>query len=115
VINRAGVEGQMHGGVMMGLGYAISEEYRENQGRPETDSFGKLGIPRIGQLPSIHCTIIENPHADGPFGAKGMGELPLSMGAPSVAHAVRRAVGAWIHSLPLRPEKILAAMKEGGN
>jgi CO/xanthine dehydrogenase Mo-binding subunit/aerobic-type carbon monoxide dehydrogenase small subunit (CoxS/CutS family) len=115
VINRAGVEGQMHGGVMMGLGYAISEEYRENQGRPETDSFGKLGIPRIGQLPSIHCTIIENPHTDGPFGAKGMGELPLSMGAPSVAHAVRRAVGAWIHSLPLRPEKILAAMKEGRN
>lgn len=112
VINRAAVEGQMQGGVMMGLGYALSEEYRERLGVPETDSFGKLGIPRIGQTPRIHCFIIENPHTQGPFGAKGMGELPLSMGAPSAAHAVRRAAGIWIHSLPLRPEKILAALKE---
>ncbi len=117
VINPSIVEGQMEGGVVMGLGYALSEEYREEQGIPKTDSFGKLGLWRIGQIPDIHCTIIENPHADGPFGAKGMGELPISMGPPSVAHAIHEALGIWQYSLPMTPSKILSSLKarEGGN
>jgi CO/xanthine dehydrogenase Mo-binding subunit/aerobic-type carbon monoxide dehydrogenase small subunit (CoxS/CutS family) len=111
IINRQAIEGQMHGGVVMGLGYALTEEYREEKGVVKTDSFGKLGVLRIGQVPRIHCDIIENPHADGPYGAKGMGELPLSMGAPSVAHAIHEALGIWLFSLPLKPDKILSAIE----
>lgn len=96
----------------MGLGYALSEEYREDRGNVKTDTFGKLGLWRIGQTPRISCMIVENPHADGPYGAKGMGELPLSLGPPSVAHAIHEALGVWVYSLPITPEKILRALKE---
>jgi CO/xanthine dehydrogenase Mo-binding subunit len=111
-INRASVEGQMEGGVVMGLGYALSEEYREEAGIVKTDTLGKLGLWRIGQVPRITCLMVEDPHADGPFGAKGMGELPISMGPPTVAHAIHEALGVWIHSLPITPEKILAALRK---
>jgi CO/xanthine dehydrogenase Mo-binding subunit len=112
IINQAAVEGQMEGGVVMGLGYALSEEYREEDGKVITDTYGKLGVRRIGQTPPIRCIIIENTHRDGPFGAKGMGELPISLSAPSVVHAVYNAVGVWVNSLPVLPEKIIRAMKE---
>lgn len=108
-INRAAVEGQMRGGVVMGLGYALTEEYREEAGLPATDTLGRLGLWRIGQMPRIECLLVENPHDDGPFGAKGMGELPISMGPPSVAHAVHKALGGWVYSLPITPDKILKA------
>jgi CO/xanthine dehydrogenase Mo-binding subunit/aerobic-type carbon monoxide dehydrogenase small subunit (CoxS/CutS family) len=112
MINRAAVEGQMEGGVVMGLGYALSEEYREEDGIVKTDTFGRLGLLRIGQVPRIHCYVVENPHADGPFGAKGMGELPVSMGPPSVVHALHEALGVWVCSLPLKPDRILRALRD---
>lgn len=112
VINRAAVEGQMEGGVVMGLGYALSEEFKQENGRIITDTYASLGIRRIRQTPGIKCIIIEDEHRDGPFGAKGMGELPLSMGAPSVVHALYDALGIWIHSIPVVPEKVLAEIKE---
>jgi aldehyde oxidoreductase len=97
---------------VMGLGYALSEEYREEGGVVKTDTLGKLGLWRIGQVPRITCLMVEDPHADGPFGAKGMGELPISMGPPTVAHAIHEALGVWIYSLPITPEKILAALRK---
>ncbi len=112
MINRAAVEGQMEGGIVMGLGYALSEEYREEKGVVVTDTYGKLGVRRIGQTPRIHCMVVENTHSDGPYGAKGMGELPISMGAPSVVHAVHDALGIWIHSIPVTPAKIKQALAE---
>jgi len=112
VINRAAVEGQMEGGVAMGLGYALSEEFVQQDGRIITDSYARLGIRRIGQTPRIKCLIIEEPHDDGPYGAKGMGELPLSMGAPSVAHGIHDALGIWVKSIPALPAKILAELEK---
>ncbi len=90
----------------MGLGYALSEECKQEKGRLISDAYGKLGLRRIGQTPEIESIIIENPHAEGPYGAKGMGELPLSAGAPAVVHAIHDALGVWITSLPVTPEKI---------
>ncbi len=112
VINRAAIEGQMEGGVVMGLGYALSEEYKQEDGKILTDSYAKLGIRRIGQIPGIKCIIIEDPHEEGPSGAKGMGELPLSMGAPSVVHAIYDALGVWVNSIPAVPQKIVNELKK---
>jgi aldehyde oxidoreductase len=112
IINRASVEGQMEGGVVMGLGYALSEQFVQREGRIVTDSYARLGIRRIGQTPGIKCLIIEEPHEQGPYGAKGMGELPLSMGAPSVSHALHDALGIWVKSIPAVPEKILAELNK---
>ncbi|MBI9103824.1 MAG: molybdopterin-dependent oxidoreductase [Spirochaetales bacterium] len=106
VINRAAIEGQMEGGVVMGLGYALSEAFIQEGDRTVTDTYGKLGIWRIGKVPNIKTIVVENPHDDGPEGAKGMGELPLSMGAPSVVHAIHDALGIWVTSLPVTPDKI---------
>jgi aldehyde oxidoreductase len=110
-VNPSAVEGQIEGGVVMGLGYALSEEYRIEQGRIITDTFGKLGLPRIGVTPEIECILIENPLDSGPYGAKGMGELPISPVAPAVISAIHDAVGVWITSIPATPAKIAAALR----
>jgi CO/xanthine dehydrogenase Mo-binding subunit len=108
--NPMAVEGQIEGGVIMGLGYALSEEFKIEKGIIKTDTLGKLGLRRIGQTPEIESIIVDSPHPDGPYGAKGMAELPLSPVAPAVAHAIYRAAGVWINSLPITSEKILAAL-----
>ena len=110
-VNPHAVEGQIEGGIAMGLGYALSEEFKVEHGIVVSDSYGKLGLRRIGQTPEIECIIVENPHAEGPYGAKGMSELPLSMGAPAVVHALHDALGIWITSLPVTPEKILSCLQ----
>ena len=111
VVNPQAVEGQMEGGVVMGLGYALSEEFKLDQCRIVTDTMAKLGLPRISQTPEIECIMIENPHAEGPFGAKGMSELPISMAAPAVVSTIHDALGIWLTSLPATPAKIFKALK----
>jgi len=109
-VNPAAVEGQMEGGVVMGLGYALSEEFRLEQGRIVTDTLARLGLWRAAQVPPIECLIVENPHEEGPFGAKGMSELPVSMAAPAVVSALHDALGIWITRIPATPERILQAL-----
>jgi CO/xanthine dehydrogenase Mo-binding subunit/aerobic-type carbon monoxide dehydrogenase small subunit (CoxS/CutS family) len=109
-VNPAAVEGQMEGGVVMGLGYALSEEFRLQQGRILTDTLARLGLWRATQVPPIECIIVENPHEEGPYGAKGMSELPVSMAAPAVVSALHQALGVWLTRIPAIPERILAAL-----
>ena len=109
-INRPGVEGQIEGGVIQGLGFALSERYTYKEGRPQVTCLAELGLPLTPDLPEIETTIIENPHPYGPLGAKGMGELPVTAAAPAVANAIYDAVGVWLHDLPITPEKVLAAL-----
>ena len=110
-VNPKAVEGQIEGGVMMGLGYALSEEFRLENGRIVTDSLARLGLRRIGQTPEIESIIVENPHSEGPFGAKGMSELPISMAAPAVVSAIHDALGIWLTSIPATPERIMEAVQ----
>ena len=110
-VNPAAVEGQMEGGVIRGLGYALSEECKIKNGIIETAAYGRLGLRRIKQTPEIESIIIENPHADGPYGAKGMGELPISAIAPAVVSALHDALGIWITSIPATPDRILKALE----
>ncbi len=95
----------------MGLGCALSEEFRLEQGLIATDTLAKLGLWRAGAVPSIECIIVENPHAEGPFGAKGMSELPVSMAAPAVVSALHDALGIWLTRIPATPERILEALR----
>ncbi len=111
-VNPQAVEGQIEGGIAMGLGYGLSEEFRIENGYIQSDSYGKLGLRRIGQTPEIESIIVENPHPEGPYGAKGMSELTISLGAPAVVHALYNALGVWITSLPATPEKVRRALAE---
>jgi aldehyde oxidoreductase len=108
-INPQGIRGQIEGGIAMGMGYGLSEEFRLEAGRPVTERYARLGLPTIGQVPEMVAISVSDPHPEGPYGAKGMGELPMSPTAAAIANAVYDAVGVRVHSLPITPAKIAAA------
>lgn len=103
-------KGQVEGGVSMGLGYAQSEAFITDKGRIVTDNLAKLKLPKITDVPDIEIILVEEPQADGPFGAKGMGELPVNPVAPAISNAIYNAVGVRMCSLPITKEKVKAAL-----
>ena len=113
-INPQMFKGQIEGGVGMGLGYALSEEFVLKGGRVVTDTLNKLNLPKITDAPEIEVIAIEEEDPGGPFGAKGIGELPVNPVAPAVVNAIFDAVGVRITSLPANPEKVLAALRLRG-
>jgi CO/xanthine dehydrogenase Mo-binding subunit len=112
IINRQAIEGQIHGGVMMGLGYALSEEFVVEQGVNLTDSLHKCRLPTADQTPDIIPVIVEVPHPLGPQGAKGFAEAPSLATAPAIANAIYDAIGVRITSLPADRKKIKAALQK---
>jgi CO/xanthine dehydrogenase Mo-binding subunit len=106
------VIGQIEGAVVQGLGYALSESYELEKGIPKSTQLRDLGIWRFKQLPEIIPIVVVDPHPEGPFGAKGVGELALTPTAPAVINAIHDAVGVWIHELPAREESIQKALGE---
>jgi CO/xanthine dehydrogenase Mo-binding subunit len=112
IINRMAAEGQIEGGVMMGLGYALYEDMFLKPNGQWVDSFTEYLMPTICELPAnFEITMLEYPELDGPYGAKGIAEITVVPTAPAIANAVNDAVHARIQSLPLTPEKICAGMK----
>ena len=106
-LNPAGVEGQIHGGAVMGLGLALTEELGIADGhllRPSPREYGMLTA--LG-VPPIHVTLVETLDPEGPFGAKGVGETGLIPVAAAVANAVADATGARPTSYPMAPWKVL--------
>ncbi len=110
-INPRMVEGQIEGGCMMGLGYALMEEVVVEEGTIVNPRFSNYLIPTVEDTPRIVSLIVEEEEKSGPFGAKGVGEPPLIPTAPAILNAVSNALGVRITSLPLTPEKILAALE----
>ena len=107
VINQDGVEGQIEGGVATGLGYALYENM-ERKDDGWVDSFTEYLLPTAVDLPKNYQTVIlEVPEASGPYGAKGIGEIPLVPTAPAVANALHDAMKVRIYDLPITPEKVL--------
>ena len=102
VINRNSVEGQIEGGVVMGLGYALTEDLRLEGGVPRA-RLGTLGLFRAPDVPPIECLLMEckDPDGAGAYGAKGVGEVVLVPPAPTLALAYRRWDGRFRNSLPL--------------
>jgi len=110
VISRMGVEGQIEGGVAMGLGYALLEEMGLKEDGRWVDSFTEYLLPTSKDVPGVHENIIlEIPEESGPFGAKGIGEVTVPPTAPAIANAIFNATGVRVQSLPITPEKIVQA------
>jgi CO/xanthine dehydrogenase Mo-binding subunit len=109
-INRAAVEGQITGGGMQGLGYALMENLIVKGGVIQTPSLSEYLIPTSMDFPTTTVIALESGTGVGPFGAKGIGEPSLTPTAPAVASAVADAIGVRIHELPLTPERVLAAI-----
>ncbi|MFH0778382.1 MAG: xanthine dehydrogenase family protein molybdopterin-binding subunit [Candidatus Eisenbacteria bacterium] len=107
LINANGARGQVCGGVAMGLGYSLLEEYTEESGRPLVRNFDEYLIPTSCDVPRIEVIFIENPDRLGPFGAKSLGEPACEIAAPAIVNAVANATGRRIRELPLTLERVL--------
>jgi CO/xanthine dehydrogenase Mo-binding subunit len=102
VLNPTLFEGQVQGAVVMGLGYALSEDLRLRECRPVSDRLGDCGLLRAGDVPEIVVRAVEAPDPVGPYGAKGLGEIGLVPTAAAVANALRRREGERRFELPMR-------------
>jgi len=111
-INPRGIEGQIEGGVVQGLGQALMEHYKLDRGHSTTDSLAKYILPTSLDVPRVNSYIVEDPDPLSPLGAKGIGEPALVPTVPAIMNAIYDAVGVRICSLPATPEKILAALRE---
>jgi CO/xanthine dehydrogenase Mo-binding subunit len=109
-INPTAVAGQIQGGSAQGIGWALMEEVKVDEGYVETPSFSEYLIPTAKDLPQTQAIILESGTGVGPFGAKGIGEPSLTPAAPAVANAVADAIGVRVFDLPITPEKVLAAL-----
>jgi CO/xanthine dehydrogenase Mo-binding subunit len=113
VINPTTGEGQVEGGVLQGLGYALVEEHALEAGRIVNDQFSTYIIPTPPDTPEIRAILVEHPFAWGPYGAKGLGETPIIAVAPAVTNAIHHATGARLREIPATPERVFAALRAG--
>jgi CO/xanthine dehydrogenase Mo-binding subunit len=111
VIHPVLAEGQVEGGTLQAVGYATIEEIKLHDGRYLNDRLATYLIPTALDAPRIETILVEAPFSGAPHGAKGIGELPMDVGAPAVVAAIHDATGVWIHDLPASPERILAALR----
>jgi len=111
IIHPVLAEGQVEGGTLQAIGYATIEEIKLVDGRYLNDRLATYLIPTALDAPRITSILVEKPFSGAPHGAKGIGELPMDVGAPAVVAAIHDATGRWIHDLPASPERILAALR----
>ena len=116
VLNPLGLEGQIEGGVVMGMGYALSEEMIFEDGYLRNPTFHDYKVPTARDIPEISFYPVETNEETGPFGAKGVAEAPLVPTPAAIANAVSNILDVEINSLPVTPEKVLKAIcdKEKG-
>jgi CO/xanthine dehydrogenase Mo-binding subunit len=111
VINPTTGEGQVEGGVLQGLGYALVEEHALDRGRIVNDQFSTYIIPTPPDAPEIRSILVEHPFDWGPYGAKGLGETPIIAVAPAVTSAIHHATGLRLREIPATPERVFAALR----
>ncbi len=111
-INPAEVEGQIHGGVVQGIGWALLEGMAyDESGQLLTSTLMDYALPQSQDVPTITPLLVEVPSALGPFGAKGVGEPPVVPVAAAIANALRDAVGVRMTQIPMTPESIFASLR----
>jgi CO/xanthine dehydrogenase Mo-binding subunit len=112
IINPLGHQGQIEGGLVQGLGFALSEELATEGGRISTLSLGDVKLPTVADIPPLTTVLLEDPVGPGPFRAKAIGEGSISAVAPAIANAVADACEVRILDLPITAEKVYFALKE---
>jgi CO/xanthine dehydrogenase Mo-binding subunit len=107
-INPQQIEGQIEGGVVQAAGYAVLEDFKQEGGYVQTDQMSTYLIPTILDIPDrVQSVILEVADPIGPWGARGMAEMPFIPLTPAIVSAVHDAVGVWYDQFPLTPERIL--------
>jgi xanthine dehydrogenase molybdenum-binding subunit len=114
-INPKTLEGQVEGGITMGLGNCLTEEYIVEDGVPWSSVFARYKIPSIKHTPEIVSYVVEEPTAQGPYGAKGVGELTSINTTPAIANAIHRATGVRVYRIPVDQDALLRAIKSGAS
>jgi CO/xanthine dehydrogenase Mo-binding subunit len=110
-INPQQVEGQIEGGVAQAVGWATCENFIVEDGQVRTPHLSTYLIPTVADVPEeVRSVIVERPDPRGPWGVRGMGEMPFIPLAPALVAAVHDATGAWIDELPLTPERVLQGL-----
>ncbi len=112
-INSQAIEGQIEGAVAQAQGYALQENFQMKDGRVITDQLSTYLIPTALDVPEVvESVIVEVPDPRGPWGARGLGELPFLPLAPAILAAIHDATGVWLNELPATPEKVFKALHE---
>lgn len=114
-INPLTLEGQIEGGIVMCMGNALTEHYVMDQGQPWTNVMARYKIPSIKHTPKMISHIVEHETTEGPFGAKGVGELSSIPTTPAITNAIYNAVGVRVYSVPVDQDTLLLALKKGSN
>jgi CO/xanthine dehydrogenase Mo-binding subunit len=112
-LNPLMVEGQIQGGVVQSIGYGLNEAMvYDEYGQLLTASFMDYDVPKADRVPDIETIMIQNPSPHGPYGARGIGEPPMTAGPAALANAIKDATGARMTELPFRPERVWQALQE---
>lgn len=110
-INPDQIVGQIEGAIVQAHGYTILEDFRMDKGQVLTPHFSTYLIPGVYDIPNrVDSIIVENPHPNGPYGVRGMAEMPYLPYAPLIASAVFDAIGIWFDEFPLTPERVLRGL-----
>lgn len=112
-LNPRSVQGQVEGAVVMAMGNALTEQYIIEDGVPWSTLLARYKMPSIKHMPKITQAIVEDPTVDGPYGAKGVGELPQINTTPAIANAIYNATGVRVFSIPVDQDALLRALKAG--
>ena len=108
VINPLGFQSQVEGGVVMVVGHGLMEDFKVENGFILSDRMARYAIPHMKDSPVVDSLIVEDPSSEGPYGAKGIGELVCVPTPPAIANAVYNAIGLRVDSLPVSKEKVRA-------
>ncbi len=114
-LNPLTLRGQVEGGIVMALGYTLTENYIQELGKPWTRLMARYKMPSITHAPEIVSHVVEHAVSTGPFGAKGAGELPSIPTSAAIANAIHRATGVRVHSLPVDQDELLRACTSGAD
>jgi CO/xanthine dehydrogenase Mo-binding subunit len=113
-INMNSIEGQIEGAISQALGYAVIENFIQKSGKVITDRFSTYLIPTVLDMPlKVRSIVLENPDPIGPFGVRGMGEMPYLPFVPALTHSIFNSTGIWFDKFPLTPDFVFNKIKNG--